>query len=210
MIRLHDYTLSGNCYKVRLLLHWLGLDYTRIAVDFHPGREHKSAAFLERVDPRGQLPVLEDGDFRLRDAQAILVYLASRYDTRGHWYPEDARTRGRVALWLATADEITRTVSAARLHLGFGYPADLAACQAGGCAVLRLLDDQLAENQCAGRQWLVADHPTVADIACFPYAALAGEAGIDPIAFPALQRWITDLRHVPGFIAMPGIFDPAL
>ncbi len=42
MISLYDYELSGNCYKLRLLLHWLGLEVTRIAVDFHPGRAHKS------------------------------------------------------------------------------------------------------------------------------------------------------------------------
>ena len=210
MIRLYDYDLSGNCYKVRLLLHWLGLAYTRIPVDFHPGRAHTSAWFLEHVDPRGQLPVLQDGDFRLRDAQAILVYLASRYDAQGRWYPDDARTRGRISMWLATADEITRTVSAARLHLGFGTTTDLAACQSGGRAVLRLLDDQLAENQSTGQEWLAADHPTVADIACFPYAALAGEAGIDLVAFPALQRWIWALRHLEGFQPMPGILDPTL
>ena len=210
MIHLYDYTLSGNCYKVRLLLHWLGLAHTRIPVDFHPGRAHRSADFIDQVNPQGQLPVLQDGDFRLRDAQAILVYLASRYDTHGHWYPDDAQTRGRITLWLATADALTRTVSAARLHLGFGYAADLPACQSGGRDVLRLLDDQLADNQCAGHEWLAAAHPTLADIACFPYAALAGEAGIDLVEFPALQRWIWRLRHLEGFQAMPGILDPTL
>jgi len=209
-IRLFDYELSGNCYKVRLLLHWLGLTYTRIPVDFHPGREHRSAAFIDQVNPRGQLPVLEDGDLRLPDAQAILVYLASRYDPQRRWYPDHPATRGRIGLWLATAEDITRTVSAARLHLGFAYPADLAACQRAGRAVLRLLDDQLAENRHAGQAWLAASHPTVADIACFPYAALAAEAGIDLLEFPALQAWITDLRHQPDFLAMPGILAPAL
>ena len=209
-IRLYDYELSGNCYKVRLLLHWLGLAWTRIPVDFHPGREHRSAAFRSQVSPRGQLPVLEDGPLRLPDAQAILVYLASRYDPERRWYPDDPATRGRITLWLATADELTRTVSAARLHLGFGHAADLVACQRDGRARLRLLDDQLAENQCHGQAWLAAAHPTVADIACFPYAALAQEAGIDLIEFPAIQAWTSALRHQPGFLAMPGILDPAL
>lgn len=210
MIRLYDYTLSGNCYKLRLLLHWLGLEYTRIPVDFHPGREHKSAHFLDTVNPLGQLPVLLDGDFRLRDAQAGLVYLASRYDGQGSWYPDDARIRGTITLWLGVADEITRTASAARLHHAFGHPADLPACEAGARAVFRMLDDQLAENLALGRCWLAAPHPTIADIACFPYAALAGEARIALHEFPALRRWIWDMRHIPGFIAMPGILAPAL
>ena len=210
MISLYDYELSGNCYKVRLLLHWLGLAYTRIAVDFHPGRAHQSQHFIDTVNPLGQLPVLVDGDFRLRDAQAILVYLASCYDPHGSWYPHDARTRARITLWLGHADEITRTVSRARLHLAFGYNADLPACQALGRAALRLLDDQLAENHFAQQPWLAGVHPTIADIGCFPYAALAGEAGIDLIEFPALRQWIWQLRHLPGFIPMPGILQALL
>ena len=209
MISLYDYTLSGNCYKVRLLLHWLGLEYQRIPVDFHPGREHWSAEFMANINPRGQLPVLRDGDFLLPDAQAILVYVASQYDGSGQWYPKDAQTRGTITLWLALAEDITRSASAARLHLAFGYPADRPACHCKAHAAFRLLDDQLAENQHREQPWLVGARPTIADIACFPYTALAGEAGIDLIAYPALRRWIDDVRHWPGFITMPGILHPS-
>ena len=181
MIRLYDYELSGNCYKLRLLLHWLGLQYQRIAVNFHPGREHRSPAFLRDINPLGQLPVLADGDFLLRDAQACLVYLASQYDRAGHWYPDDAATRGRITTWLATADDLTRSIAAARQHYSFGMAADIARCEALARASLRLLDDALAENQASGRPWLAGTHePSIADIACFPYAALAGAADLDP------------------------------
>lgn len=211
MIRLYDYTLSGNCYKLRLLLHWLGLDFQVIPVDFHPGRAHKSEWFLQTVNPLGQLPVLDDDGFVLRDAQACLVYLASRYDAGGHWYPDDAQTRGRIQLWLAAADDLTRSVSAARLHYSFGYPADIAQCERLGHATLQLLDDTLAEHHYHGRTWLAGgDAPSIADIACFPYAALAGEARLELRRYPALQAWMHALRHRPGFIAMPGIIDPAL
>jgi len=211
MIRLYDYELSGNCYKLRLLLHWLAVTYERIAVDFHPGRAHKSAWFMQNINPQGQLPVLDDAGFVLRDAQACLVYLASRYDPAGHWYPDDAQTRGRIQLWLATADDLTRGISAARLHYSFGYPADIAVCERQGHATLRLLDDTLAENHCHGTRWLAGGAaPSIADIACFPYAALAGEARLDLRRYPALQAWIGAMRHRPGFIAMPGIIDPAL
>ncbi len=210
MIRLYDYTLSGNCYKLRLLLHWLDVPYQKLPVNFHPGREHKSEWFLQNINPLGQLPVLDDDGFLLRDAQAGLVYLASRFDAGGHWYPDDAPTRARIALWLAAADDLTRSVAAARLHYAFGYPADIPTCERGAHAALGLLDDTLAENQYGGRTWLAADRPSIADIACFPYAALAGEARIDLRPYPALQAWIHTMRHRPGFIAMPGILDPAL
>ncbi len=210
MIQLHDYPLSGNCYKLRLLLHWLGLPYETLPVDFYPGLQHRSASFIDTVNPRGQLPVLRDGDFLLRDAQAILVYLASRYDTAHRWYPEDARTRGRITMWLALADELTRTASAARLHHAFGFPADLPRCTEGALAAFQLLDDHLAEQGALGEHWLAAAQPTIADIACFPYVALASEAHLDLMPFAALRAWVDRLRHLPGFIGMAGILAPAL
>ena len=104
MITLYDYDLSGNCYKVRLLLALLGLTYQRHPVDFYPGREHKSAWFLA-LNPLGQLPVLEDDGLVLRDAQAILVYLASMYDSSGRWYPAgEPALLGVLSSWLMFAD----------------------------------------------------------------------------------------------------------
>ena len=207
MIRLYDYALSGNCFPVRQMLAWLGLDYESVPIDFHPGREHKSAAFLWHVNPLGQLPVIDDDGFVLRDAQAILVYLASKHDTQGRWYPGDPRLRGQIAMWFATADEITRTASAARLHDVFGYEhLDIEACWRGAHVVFRLLDDHLAERASGGLQWLAGSHATVADLACFPYVALAGEGGISLDEYPALRRWVWDFRHLPGFIGMSGIF----
>lgn len=207
MIRLHDYALSGNCFKVRQMLTWLGIDYQRVPVDFHPGREHRSAAFLAEVNPLGQLPVIDDDGFVLRDAQAILVYLASKHDAEGRWYPTDPQLRGQVTMWFATADELTRTASAARLHDAFGYEnLDIEACRRGAHAALRLLDDHLAERASEGRQWLAGSRATVADLACFPYAALAGEGGISLDEYPALRHWIWNFRHLPGFIGMSGIF----
>jgi glutathione S-transferase len=207
MIRLYDYALSGNCYKVRQMLAWLGLDYQTVPVDFHPGREHKSAAFLARVNPLGQLPVIDDDGFVLRDAQAILVYLASKYDTQARWYPVDPQLRGQIAMWFATADQITRTASAARLHDAFGYETiDVEACRRGAHEVFRLLDDHLAERASDGLRWLAGPNATVADLACFPYVALAGEGGISLDEYPALRSWAWDFRHLPGFIGMSGIF----
>lgn len=208
MIKLYDYELSGNCFKVRQMLAWLGIEYERVAVNFHPGREHKSPMFLDQINPLGQIPVIDDEGFLLRDAQAILVYLASRYDSQRRWYPDDPKLRGQIAMWLGTADEITRTASAARLHDALGYDFDIEACRSGARAVFRLLDDHLAERSSNGQRWLVAAHSTIADLACFPYAALAIEGGISLDEFPALRRWVWDIRHVPGFIGMSGISPP--
>ncbi len=205
-MKLYDYELSGNCYKVRFLLHMLGVKYERQSVNFFPGKEHKSAHFLSKINPLGQIPVLEDESFLLRDAQAILVYLASQYDRDRIWYPEDPRLRGEIQVWLATADEITRTASAARLHDGLGYKQfDIEACRAGAHAVFRVMDDHLAERQAMGQQWLVGSHPTIADIACFPYTALSAEGGITVDEYPALRQWLWNFRSQKRFVGMAGI-----
>ena len=79
MITLYDYELSGNCYKLRLFMSFLHIPYKTVPIDFYPGREHKSEWFL-KINPLGQLPVIDDDGYVLRDAQAILAYLAARYD----------------------------------------------------------------------------------------------------------------------------------
>lgn len=209
-MKLYDYELSGNCYKVRFLLHMLGMPFEKKAINFYPGKEHKAQWFLEQVNPAGQLPVIDDNGFILRDAQAILVYLASRYDASNAWYPQDPATRGQIQLWLAVAEDITRTASVARLHDALGYDFDVVAARRGAHAVFRMLDDHLAERQATGHRWLAADQPTVADVACFPYVALAPEGGIPLDAYPAIRKWVWNFRHQSGFVGMSGIPSPQL
>jgi glutathione S-transferase len=207
MITLYDYELSGNCYKLRLLMSILGMAYETVPVDFYPGREHKSDWFL-RLNPLGQLPVLEDNGLVLRDAQAILVYLASKYDQAGTWYPRDnPEFLGEISQWLAFADGITSTASAARLHDGLFYDFDIDAVRAGAHRLFRILDEHLWFAEQEGRQWLcAAPHATIADIACFPYTVLSEEGGISRQDYPAIRRWCDRVKRIPGFIVMSGVF----
>ncbi|MBU1304415.1 MAG: glutathione S-transferase N-terminal domain-containing protein, partial [Alphaproteobacteria bacterium] len=190
----------------RLLMSILKLRYDIVPVDFFPGREHKSDAFL-RLNPFGQLPVLQDGDLTLSDSGAILAYLARRYDTSGQWFPDDPAVTAEVLRWHAVADDITATASAARLALGFDYPFDLAKTQAGAHRIFRIIDEHLWFGEKSGRDWLASPaHPTTADIACFPYVMLSEEGGISRQDYPALRRWTDRVRRIPGFIVMSGIF----
>ncbi len=206
MIRVYDDSLSGNCYKVRLLLAILGVSAEYIAVDFFPGRAHRNPDFLQ-INPLGQIPVLEDDDLRLRDAQAILVYLAAKYDGTGQWYPRDPQTLGKVGMWLAFADRITASASAARLHDGMHYDFDIATCRADAHALFRVLDEHLWFAEAADSPWIATkDHPTIADIACFPYVMLSEEGGIAREDYPAIRRWTDRVKGINGFTTMPGIF----
>lgn len=205
MIKLYNDELSGNCYKLRLFMGLLELPYERVPVNFHPGREHKSEAFL-KINPFGQLPAIDDDGYVLRDAQAILVYLATRYDLTQRWFPADAHVRGRVALWLTVAEDITRSASAARLHDAFGYPFDVVACRGAAHRLFAHIEDHLADGEIEDREWLEGDVATIADIACFPYIALAPEGGVLLDRYPALRRWIRRVKSLPHFIGMPGLF----
>lgn len=203
-IRLHDYSLSGSCYKVRLLLGFLGLDHELVQVDFYPGREHRTIAF-RRVNPLGQIPVLEDGDLRLRDAQAILAYLAHRYDPARTWLPSESAAFGEAMMWLMFAGNELMAASAARLHDVLGYDLDVEDARARAHRAFRVLEDHLTGRELQGGSWIVGDTPTIADVACFPYVALSNDGGIGHEEYPAIRGWLRAFRALPGFKAMSGI-----
>ncbi|WP_172317420.1 glutathione S-transferase family protein [Paraburkholderia solitsugae] len=198
MIKLYDFELSGSCYKIRLFLNIVGVEYQKEKVDF-VGKEHKNNKYLG-LNPFGEIPILEDGDLRLRDAQAILVYLAKKYDASDTWYPEDARSAGQISQWLSTGGGEIMNSAGARLVKILDYPLDLEKLQAGARRVFGILDAHLAN-----REWLELGHPTIADIACFPYTALAGEGGIDLTPYANVRKWIERITSLPRFVPMPGI-----
>ena len=180
-ITLYDTMLSGSCYKVRLFLSILGLDYESKLVDYFPGRRHREPDFLE-LNPLGQLPVLADGDVTLRDAQAILVYLATKYDEGGSWYPDEPAARGRTAMWLAFAGGELMSSSAARLHDLLGYSADIEQVRAEANRAFRILDDHLTDREFENLEWVAAAHPTAANLLLILLLA----SGL--VALPLLQR----------------------
>jgi glutathione S-transferase len=210
MITLYDYILSVNCYKLRLLMSILDVEYTSVPIDFYPGWEHKGAAF-KKINRLGHIPVIDDDGFVLRDSHAIMVYLASKYDPARRWYPvDDARLLGETASWLLFAEGTTNTASAARLHVNLGYDFDLAAVQAGAHRLFHVLDEHLWFQEHRRLEWVAsARHPTIADLAIFPDVALSEEGGIPRRDYPALRRWTERVQRIPGFTAMPGIFPVA-
>lgn len=210
MIKLYDYALSGNCFKVRFLLKALRLEYVKEPIDFYPGFEHRSDKFL-RINPLGQLPVLDDNGLIIRDAQAILVHLAAKYDSSFKWYPLDRpNDLGQIQIWLAFADSLTSTISAARLHDAMFFNLDVDAARRGADRLLRVLDEHLWFREQSGQGWLCEGvDPTIADVACFPYVAISEEGGVSLEEFPAIARWcdrfmaLDDFEPMAGMIPMP-------
>ena len=206
MITLYDFELSGNCYKLRLLMSILGIPYDIVPVDYFPGRENRADWFL-RLNPFAQLPVLKDDDLVLTESGAILAYLARKYDPSGQWFPDHPAILAQVLRWHTVADGISATSAAARMALGYGHDYDVPRVQREAHRIFRIMDEHLWFGEKAGRDWLCDPaHPTTADIACFPYVMLSEEGGINRQDYPALRRWTDRVRRIPGFVVMSGIF----
>ena len=176
----------------------LGLESELIPLNLAAG-EQKTAEFLA-LNPLGQVPVLRDEEFILSDSQAILVYLAQKYDN--HWLPDDAESLSKIVRWLAiSAGEVRQGVAAARLFYLFGMKnIDLENATEKAIAFLQQLEQHLSD-----RTWLELEQPTIADLAVFPYVALAPDGKIDLQPYKNILAWCDRLKQLSGFIPMPGI-----
>lgn len=201
-ITLYDFELDDGCYKVRLLLAALGLRARKVPVNMLPGAEQTRPPLL-LLNPLGTLPILADGDLVLHGAEAILAYLAQRYDPGRGWLPEAPERFGPAMMWLGFATRELGAASHARLHALFDQPAAEAAAR----RAFRVMDDHMTAREFEGARWFVGHGPTLAEIALFPAIALSRDLGIDHEAYPALRRWMRRVRTLPGFVTMPGIPD---
>ena len=192
-LRLFDYGPSANCYKVRLLLAQLGVPYERVAVDIFAGGTLDPS--YARMNPARTTPVLEvEPGVYLPESGAILVYLAEGTEL----YSDDRLERAQILRWLLFEQaDLVASVGSLRFRLLTGRlrPDDPGAAQRreDSLATLATLDAHLT-----GRRFLVADRYTIADIAMYGYAHVAGEAGLDTAAYPAFEAWLARVAEQPG------------
>lgn len=197
-MKLYDLEISGNCYKARLFLSLLGIRYEKVPVDTRL-RENKRPEFLA-LNPRGQVPVLDDDGLLVWDSTSILVYLARKHGG-DKWYPTVAHEAAEVARWVAISQQTEITVtglSRARSIVLFGVPGNLADFRERGRYFLRFLEAYMK-----GRSWLALERPTIGDIACYPYIALAPDGGVSLDEYPALNAWFARIRTLPGYVELP-------
>jgi glutathione S-transferase len=181
---------------VQLFLSLLGVPHDVIDVDLAAG-EHKSPTFLAR-NPFGQVPVLEDGELTFADSNAILTYLADRYDAGGSWYPMQPEARARVQRWLSVAaGELKSGPADARLVTVFGAGLDH---ERAKTIATRLFD--VFEAELAIGPFLVGDTPTIADIATYAYVAHAPEGGVSLDPYPRIRAWLARVESLDQFVPM--------
>lgn len=195
-IRVHSVLLSGHAHRIRLFLSLLDLPFTVVELNMKAGDNRKPAHLA--LNPFGEVPVIEDGDFVLSDSNAILVYLARKYGDPS-WLPQDPEGAAAVQRWLSlAAGKIAYGPCAARLVTLFGAPRDLPTAQQIAVDLLKVLDAELRDKSFATGQT-----PTIADVAGYSYIAHAPEGGISLEPYPNVRAWLKRVEALPGFIAMP-------
>jgi glutathione S-transferase len=195
-IKLYRHALSGHSHRVEVFLSMLGLDTDIIDVDLMKG-EHKQPEFL-RKNVFGQVPVLEDGTLTLADSNAILTYLATKYDKARTWLPTDTVDAAEVQRFLSVAaGQIAYGPAAARLATVFGAEMDHAKTIESAHAVLAVLDTHLQ-----GRDWLASNQPTIADVANYTYIAHAPEGNVSLQDYPNVRAWLKRFESLSGFVPM--------
>jgi glutathione S-transferase len=195
-MKFYSAAISGNSYKVRILLELLKIPHETILLDLGK-REHKSSGYLN-INPRGEVPALDDNGVVVWDSGACLVYLARKYGGE-QWLPIDAAGLAEVTQWLVlAASEIQFGLQYARRGLMLGRWT--AGTLEQGHAISRVALDAL-ERRLAKNEWLALGRPTIADVACFPYVETAPESGIALDAYPQVSRWVERCKALPGWPA---------
>jgi glutathione S-transferase len=193
-IVLYRNPLSGHAHRVELFCSLLKLPVRLVDVNLRGGEQKKPEFLLK--NPFGQVPVIEDGELTLADSNAILVYLAGRYDKTGNWYPRDPGAAARVQQWLSVAaGQLVAGPATARAVKVFGFPLDHARAVTVAGQLFGLLEQALAKQP-----YLTGSAPTIADVAMYTYTALApeGELSLEPYA--NIRAWLARIEALPGFV----------
>jgi glutathione S-transferase len=193
-MKLYYHPLSGHAHRARLFLSLLGIEHELVLVDLAQ-KEHKGADFL-KLNPFGQVPVLDDGGTIICDSNAILVYLAKKAG-RTDWLPEGPEGAAAVQRWLSVAaGQIAHGPAQARLINVFKAPYRPEEVIPRSHVILTQIESALE-----GWDWIAAVRATIADIALYSYVARAPEGDVDLQSYPKIRAWLERIEALPGFVA---------
>jgi glutathione S-transferase len=197
MLRLYDSRLSGNAWKVRILLTQLGLPFERVTLDLAKGAASEPAF---RAKSRfARVPVLELEDGRtIVESAAIMLYLAEGSPL----LPDDRYLRAEVTSWLTFEQaDLLRALALPRFYHMRGIAGEMADriadFQEGAYVALAKLDNWLAT-----RDWLVDNRYSIADIGMYGYVSMASQGGYDMTRFPSIAAWISRFQSQPGWVPL--------
>ena len=196
MITLYDDPISGNGYKVRLLLAHLNIPYHLVELDILK-QETRTPEFLGK-NPNGRIPTIELDDGRcLAESNAILYYLAQGTNL----WPEDSYTQADTIRWMCFEQYSHEPhIAVARFLLHLPDPPDpkiLAEKHERGYAALDVMERHLSD-----RNFFVGDKYGIADIALYAYTHVADEGKFDLSAHANVTAWLARVKAQPGHIEM--------
>jgi glutathione S-transferase len=194
-VLLYNSQVSGNCYKVRLLLAHLGLDYERREMDVVDRSNRLDV--LGDLNPALRVPTLVLDDGRpLAESNAILFYFAQGTP----YLPEDGYELAQVLQWLFF-EQYSHEPNIAVVRFWVAYsgapPADdeVEAKRRAGYAALDAMERHLAQ-----RAFHVGERYTIADISLYAYTHVAAEGGFDLTRYPAIRAWLDRVAEQPGHV----------
>jgi len=207
MLTLHQMQISGNCYKVRLAAHQLGIPLAVKEYGLHDGTT-RTPEYLAK-NPNGRVPMLELEDGRvLPESGAILWYL-----TEGTaLVPDDKWHRAQALQWMFFEQYSHEPyVAVARFWLAYAPKAELdkkrhlvGEWHAKGNAALGVMETHLS-----AQHWFAGDRYSIADIALYGYTHAAGEGGFDLTQYPKVEAWLARVAAEPGHIPLSKTFPQA-
>jgi glutathione S-transferase len=204
-IKLHCFGESGNAYKAALALQLSGLDWEPVKVDFFGGQT-RTPDYRTTINNMGEAPVLIDGDIRLTQSGVIQDYVSEQSGKFGGRTNEERREILRWVLW--DNHKLSSNAGMTRFLMNF-LPEDkqpkevIGFMQGRLSAAYAVLNDHLE-----GRDWIVGDGITNADLSCCGYLYYPEPFGFVREDWPHIDAWLTRLSETPGWKApydlMPG------
>lgn len=192
----YSFPTSGHAHRVELLLRARDLPFKRIDVDLG-AKVQKRPDFIA-LNPFGQVPVIDDNGTVIWDSTAILMYLALTYgdDT---YLPREPKPMAEVVAWLGKASgPIMFGPAMARRINVLNNNASKASSHVIAADLLGVMDALLGKHK-----WLVAERPTIADMAAYAYVAHAPEGDIDLAPYAQVMAWLERVENLPFFVPMP-------
>ena len=193
---LYNSAVSGNCYKVRLLLAHLGLPYEKREVDVVDRTQPRDE--LAGLSPTRRVPTLVLDDGRpLAESNAILLYLGE--GTR--FVPEDAYARAQMHQWMFWEQyDHEPAIAVARFLMTYSGRPELYEAQRESLHKRGVKALDAMERHLDGRQWFAGDGMSLADIVLYAYTHAADEGGFDLEPYPAVRAWIGRVAAEPGHV----------
>ena len=205
--QLYCFAQSGNCYRAALMLNLIGAKWEPIWIDFFGSGVQRTPDYREGVNEMGEVPVLVHGDKKLTQSGVILTYLS---DLTGKFKPQGEDERLEALRWIIFDNQkVNGFLGPFRFLKNFAKPA-------GDPAVLAFMKGRfdsalgIVNKRLTGRQFLVSDKPTIADVSMTAYLYYpAEEFGFDIAKdHPAIGAWLELMKALPGwkhpYDLMPG------